>query len=177
MDRAFAQEERLQAVEVDVLGKALVDQPGPAAREEHPAVFGNLRVEVGRQQRIVAAGKRPPGHGGAQHGAAAVGGKKAHRLLQEFGAAEHPAHVRILRLGQVQEGGFRMPGAVFGVDRQMQRERTKALGRGPREKQAEVGAVAGRQAVLGRQGAVPFHQARAKASSAAPAVVQGSELA
>jgi hypothetical protein len=156
---AVARGKGLEAVEVDVLGKALVDQPGPAAGQHHPAVFGVVGVEIGGEQGVVATGECTPGDRRPQHRAAAVGREHAQRLLEQLGPSEHPLHPRLLRPGQQQQGCFGVARGALGLDRQPQAHALEGFGGSGRQKQAEEQAVGGAQAFLDGYGAVLLGEA------------------
>ena len=70
----FIQGKGVEAVHADFGGIPLIESPGAKTGHHDPSVFGNARVQIRRQQRIVPAGQVAPGNGRAKHGALVVGG-------------------------------------------------------------------------------------------------------
>jgi hypothetical protein len=71
--------EGIQAVRADLLGKPLEHHPPPQPGQQDTAVLGNIRAQVGCQQRIVAAGQQVPVGMGPGHAAASVGAQHMDR--------------------------------------------------------------------------------------------------
>ena len=81
----FRQAEPIQTVCIQGLRVALKYHPGAAAAEHYLAVFRIVRIQVCRQQSIIATGKISPGDRAVQHCPAAVGSQKVKIFMQQFG--------------------------------------------------------------------------------------------
>jgi len=110
----------LQTVGVKGLGVALVHQPGPAVGEHNPAIFRDIRIEVGGQQAVIAAGQPAPGYWYPQHPTPSIGIDKGQVSAEQFRPLKNSFYPGIGGFRQGQHRSIGMAVAVRFKNRQFE---------------------------------------------------------
>ena len=105
--------EPVQTVVTELLGISLVNDPGPAAGEDHQAVFRIIRTDICRQKPIIAAVEFTPGNRGAEHGTAPVGSQKKERSVNRRRPVKPSWNADILRFRKQKQVRCFVTAAVF----------------------------------------------------------------
>ncbi len=126
----FLHEKGVEAIEPDLVGKSLIDDPGAAPGEHDPPVLGIHGIEIAGQQGVVAARELSPGCVGPEHAAAAVGPEKQDRPGEKLAAPEHLPDPGVVGPGKKQQRGFAPDRARAFIYRHDERPRPVAAGCG-----------------------------------------------